>query len=166
MNDTNRPTTEDEDWLSKASLAARHTRPARTPSFYRLRELDAFPPSERGALLHDALAGADHGWFLVRELALSLTCAAGVSLLLLPRHWSSGRTSLAVGAAFCICFLLVRRENVRRLLRQQRVRARWQGGHAAGELFDVPAVERGSRHWMASLAWRVREWACFRPWSH
>jgi hypothetical protein len=174
MISRNRSSTADDDWLSKASLAARHMPASRISWFYRLRELEAFAPSERAIVLREVLESADRGWVLVREVFLGLIGAACVTLLLVLPQWDCVPVVLVVAAAFGVPFLVARRHDVRRLLKQRWSRDRSSGRHpvraaAVGEpLVSLRCFLRrceSARRWLASLSWRAREWAAYSPWS-
>ncbi|HEV7915715.1 MAG TPA: hypothetical protein VGP22_18280 [Albitalea sp.] len=150
----------DEEWLSKAALSARHRAPTRTAAFYRFHELEAFAPSERASVLREVLQAADEGVCLARTLLLSLLCAASVALLV-PQPWQSAQTALGVACAFGLCYLLVRRENVRRLLRQRLHQERLHSACVACEWAEKRSAWTG----IASLSRRVTHWARFCPWG-
>ena len=117
---TERSSPGDDDVMSDASLQFSSRSASRVHWFYRVHELDAVAPSERTRVLRDALAHADQGWPLAGAVAIGLLCAFSVSMLLQSQHWSSGLMAGAAGGAFGLAFLLARRDNMRRMLRQRR----------------------------------------------
>jgi len=106
--------------------AGNHARPGarRIPALYRVRELDAFAPSQREAVLREALSSTDRGWPFVRQCVVGILCAFLESALLLSQRENTVVMALAAAAAFCVSFLLIRRDNVRRRLRTRVARRR------------------------------------------
>ena len=96
----------------------------RLRTLYQVRELCAFAPSDREAILVEALNDADRGGPMVRQAGFGILCAILVMLLLAPLQASSATLALSGAASFCACFLLTRRACVRRHLRTRVTRRR------------------------------------------
>jgi len=95
--------------------------PARIPPLYRMRELDAFAPSRRAAVLRRALRGADRQPAVLRQGAIGMAFALGIAVPLGHFVMPAPLAMLCAGGAFTLAFLAARRRDVRRLLKERLV---------------------------------------------
>jgi hypothetical protein len=97
-------------------------RPLRIPWLYRMRELEAFAPSQRAAALREALRGTRRHAAFARQCAVGAAFAAVLGLLLVQCAPHTPMAIPAVGLAFIAAMLFERRRTVKQRLRKHLVR--------------------------------------------